>query len=148
MSVTSAEDCSRRISSTTPQDRRRAAVEAGRGLRRVAHERRERGRVDALARDVAEQHHRAVADLEEVVEVAADGVAAARGAVGGRRAKARELGQAARQQAVLQRLGGARLLAEEARVLDGRARAQREVLDEREVARRAARARCRTSRAR
>ena len=41
-----------------PQDRRRAAVEARRGLRRVAHERGQRGGVDALAGDVAEQHHR------------------------------------------------------------------------------------------
>ena len=70
---------------------------------RVARETRDRGRFGTLAAHVADDEPpRLAVDLEHVVEVAADLVALARGAVAGRDARARDLRERRRQQARLQ----------------------------------------------
>ncbi len=98
-----------------------ARAQAGDGVRaqRVAGERRDRGRLRALAADVADDERVApVALREDVVEVAADLVALARGAVGRGQLQAVDLRQMRREQRALERLGRARALLVEARVLD------------------------------
>ena len=109
-----------------------ARAQPGDGVRaqRVAGERGHRGRLRALAADVADdQRPAAVALREDVVEVAADLVALARGAVARGQLQPGDLRQVRRQQRALQRLGGARALLVEARVLDRDRRLGGDALD-------------------
>ena len=112
---------------------RRARVEAGGHPRRVAHQRGQRGRLDALAGHVAEHDEMAGGDGQDVVEVAADVGAALARLVRRVGLPAGQLGQALRQQARLQRVRDALLRRVQARVLDGGGGAQRQVLGEREI---------------
>ena len=112
---------------------RRALVHRGRA-HRVARQRRDRGRLRALAGDVADDDHPPVADAEDVVEVAADLARLAGGAEarGGR--DAGDDRQPRRQQAALQRGGDVRARRVQARVLDRDAGAAPELAGERQLA--------------
>ena len=117
------------------QDRGRRAAADRRGADRVARQRRHRGGLGALALHVADDREPvAVGGREDVVEVAADLVALAGGAVDGAELEARDVGQQRRQQRGLERLGDRRPRAVQARVVDRRRRAQRQVLGQRQVA--------------
>ena len=115
------------------QHARGPRVEAGGHAGRVAHQRGQGGRLDALAGHVAEHDQVAALDRQDVVEVAAHVGVALAGLVSRARLPARQLGQALRQQARLQRVRHALLRRVQARVLHRGGGAQREVLDEAEV---------------
>jgi hypothetical protein len=90
-----------------------------RRAQRVARQRRERRGLGALAGHVADDHRpHAVGGAEGVVEVAADLVLLAGGAVARGELEAGHVGERGREQAALQRLGDVRALAVEPRVLD------------------------------
>jgi len=115
-------------------DRGERVVEQLRGgAQRVAREARQRRGLGAAAGDVTDERQPAAVHLEDVVEVAADPVLVARRAVERCDLPARDLRQATGQQPGLQRVRDVRALRVQPRVLDGRARAPRQLLGERDV---------------
>ncbi len=115
-------------------DRVERVVEQRRGgAQRVARQAGQRRRRRAAARHVADDRQPASVDRDRVVEVAADPVLVARRAIQRRRRPAGHARQAAGQQARLQRARDVRALGVQARVLDRRAGAARELLGERDV---------------
>ena len=104
-----------------------------RGTQRVARQTGERRRRRAASRHVADDRQPAAVDRDRVVEVPADPVLVARGPVELRRGPAGHVRQATGQQARLQRPRDVRALGVQARVLDRRAGAPRELLGERHV---------------
>ena len=101
----------------------------------MAGERGQRRGRGALAAHVADgEPEAALADLPEVVEVAADHVVLARSAVPGHHLDVGQVGQPQRQQAALQRPGDLLLLGVQTRVCDRQRRVGGEVLGEGDVA--------------
>ena len=118
------------------QDARRPALVGGRGAHRVARERGHRGRVRALALDVADQRRPgAVTGFEEVVEVAAELDPLAGGAEAHRGAEPGHGRERPRPQRALQRARDRALALVELGVGDRDARQLRELGQDRLVAR-------------
>ena len=106
---------------------RRRALAQRRRVQGVPCQRREPGRLRALARDVADDRGPdARLGREDVVEVASHLVLIAGCAIAGRDVEPGDLRQLGRQQALLQRVGDVGALRVEARVLDVQAGARRQ----------------------
>ena len=113
------------------QDRGAAEALAGQQAQGVAGQARDGGGLRARTADVADgEAVRAVADREDVVEVAADFVAFAGRAVDDLDLDARDLGELRRQQAALEGLADGRALGVQAGVVEGEGGPAGEVLGE------------------
>ncbi len=101
------------------QDRRRFRVIMSDRADGVAHERGERHGRDTLPGDITHDQQPAPRSRDEVIEVATDLSAATSRPEQGAQLPARDLGQDARKQVLLQRAGDVGAFGEKQRVLDG-----------------------------